>query len=342
MKLDRLRYFVVLAEELHFGRAAKRLKLSQPSLTLQMQKIEADIGLTLLNRGRRGAELTPAGRQFLLEAKLSLHHAEQATVRARQAASGSVGRLSVGFTSDYIHGFLPDLLSAFHDAYPDVRIDSRFDISTALSDAVFDRSLDVAFLSPPLLAHPAPLKTIPLTPTRFIALLPRNHRYARAGRIKLRALQDDRFILAPVVAWTGFYQQIGRLFDEAGFVPNTIHQVMGPAMIENLVAAGVGVSLISETSAETRLAKVAVAELDSSYAELSQAAVWHEQNNSPVLESFLSALEAFAPAVDRAPRLHGSDHSTALRGVPKAGLKAGATSRVKRASRSWRKARGTP
>lgn len=294
MKLDRLRYFVVLAEELHFGRAAKRLKLSQPSLTLQIQKIEAEIGLTLLNRGRGRAELTPAGRQFLAEAKLSLHHAEQATVRAKQAASGSVGRLSVGFTSDYVHGFLADLLASFHGAYPDVRVDSRFDISTALSEAVVERSVDVAFLSPPLLAHPAPLKTMPLPSTRFVALLPHGHRHACAKRIGLRALQGDRFILAPVVAWTGFYQQIGRLFDEAGFVPNTVHQVMGPAMIENLVAAGVGVSLVSETSAEARGSKVAVAELDSAYAELSQAAVWHERNDSPVLNSFLALLEIHA------------------------------------------------
>ncbi|MHB1219978.1 MAG: LysR substrate-binding domain-containing protein [Alphaproteobacteria bacterium] len=296
MKLDRLRYFAVLAEELHFGKAAKRLKLSQPSLTLQIQNIEAEIGLTLLIRSRRGAELTPAGRQFLLEAKLSLHHAEQATIRARQAAAGNIGRLSIGFTSDYVCGFLPDLLFEFHSAYPDVRIESRLDVSTSLSEVVADRSLDVAFLSPPLLAHPNLLKKRELKPTRIVALLPVGHRCARAKRLKLSRLKGDRFVLAPIMAWTGFYQQIGRLFDEAGFAPDIVHQVMGPTMVENLVAAGVGVSLISATSAHARLDKVVTVELDSQHAKLSQAAIWHEQNKSPVLESFLTALQNFNKA----------------------------------------------
>ncbi|MCX7354242.1 MAG: LysR family transcriptional regulator [Alphaproteobacteria bacterium] len=292
MKLDRIKHFVVMAEELHFGRAARRLNLSQPSLTLQIQNLEAEVGLTLIRRSKRRAELTPAGRQFLVEARLALHHAEQAAARARLAAAGDTGHLSIGFSVDYAHGFLPGLLASFHRQFPNVKIESRLDVSANLSPAVAERTLDLAFLSPPLLAHPTALREQRLPATRIVAFLPPRHRFARRRKIRLADLKADPFVLTPVTGWTGFYQQVARLFDEAGFVPDVKHEVLDAAMVENLVAEGVGVSMVSVGSMPAKPQRVAVVDLDSRLARMNQAVVWHEQNDSPVLRNFLAAVRA--------------------------------------------------
>lgn len=297
MKLDRIKHFVVLAEELHFGRAARRLNLSQPSLTLQIQNLEAEVGLTLIRRSKRRAELTPAGRQFLAEARIALRHAEQAAARARMAAAGDTGHLSVGFSVDYTHGFLPGLLASFHRQFPNVKLTSRMDVSANLSPAVADRTVDVAFLSPPLLAHPTTLRELRLPATRIVALLPPGHGFARRRKLRLADLKADPFVLTPVTGWTGFYQQVARLFDEAGFVPDVAHEVLDAAMVENLVAEGVGVSLISVGSVPAKPQRIAVIDLDSRLARMNQAAVWHEENDSPVLRNFLAAVRAHVEGV---------------------------------------------
>lgn len=300
MKLDRIKHFVVLAEELHFGRAARRLNLSQPSLTLQIQNLEAEVGLTLIRRSKRLAELTPAGRQFLAEARIALRHAEQAAARARMAAAGDIGHLAVGFSVDYTHGFLPGLLAEFHRQFPNVKLESRQDVSANLSPMVADRTLDVAFLSPPLLAHPATLRELRLAPTRIVLLLPPDHRFARRRTVKLGDLKSDPFVLTPVTGWTGFYQQVARLFDEAGFVPDVAHEVLDVTMVENLVAEGVGVSMMSVGSVPAQPRRIAIVDLDSRLARMTQAAVWHEKNDSPVLRNFLAAVRGHGGAVSRA------------------------------------------
>ncbi|MGE0094854.1 MAG: LysR family transcriptional regulator [Alphaproteobacteria bacterium] len=292
MKLDRIKHFVVMAEELHFGRAARRLNLSQPSLTLQIQNLEAEVGMTLIRRSKRRAELTPAGRQFLVEARLALHHAEQAAARARLAEAGDTGHLSVGFSVDYTHGFLPGLLAAFHRQFPNVKVESRLGVSANLSPMVADRTIDLAFLSPPLLAHPTALRELRLPATHIVALLPPDHRFARRRTIRLADLKSDPFVLTPVAGWTGFYQQVARLFDEAGFVPDVAHEVLDAVMVENLVAEGVGVSMISVNAVPTKPQRIAIVPLDSRLARMNQAVVWHEQNDSPVLRNFLSAVRA--------------------------------------------------
>jgi len=300
MKLDRIKHFVVMAEELHFGRAARRLNLSQPSLTLQIQNLEAEVGMTLIRRSKRRAELTPAGRQFLVEARLALHHAEQAAARARLAAAGDTGHLSVGFSVDYTHGFLPGLLAAFHRQFPNVKVESRQDVSANLSPMVADRTIDLAFLSPPLLAHPTALRELRLPATRIVALLPPNHRFARRKAVRLADLKADPFVLTPVTGWTGFYQQVARLFDEAGFVPDVAHEVLDAPMVENLVAEGVGVSMISVDAVPTKPQRISIVPLDSRLARMNQAVVWHEQNDSPVLRNFLSSVRAHGGEVSRA------------------------------------------
>src|SRR5688572_10213602 len=112
-RLDRLRSFVILSEELHFGRAAQRLNLSQPALTLQIKGLEGDLGTQLIERGKRRSELTPAGRAFLREARIALYHLELGAMRAKEAAIGSAGRITVGFSYDYHHGLLPRVMADF-------------------------------------------------------------------------------------------------------------------------------------------------------------------------------------------------------------------------------------
>lgn len=289
MKLDRLRYFVAVAEEGHFGRAAERLHVSQPALSQQVRSLEDELGVTLFDRAGRRHSLSAAGRELLRDARAVLALGQRAGERARQAADGAVGRLSIGYTSDYNEGPLPAALARFHAAHPQVAVESRLGTSLELAEAVRDRLLDVAFLVPPMSAPVGEIALHPLPPVRFGAVLPRSHRFAGRGRIELARLAEERFVLPPVVAWTGFYWQLARLFEEAGFQPDLAHEVLDPTMLGALVASGVGVGLASSgsfSSADT----FAFVPLIGEHAVIERAAACRTGAPPPLLAGLLALL----------------------------------------------------
>lgn len=289
-RLDRLRSFVVLAEELHFGRAAQRLNLSQPALTLQIQALEAELGATLVARGKRRSELTQAGSAFLREARIALHHLELAASRAKEAATGGAGRIAVGFCHDYHHGLLPRILADFSRRHPDVSIEARLELSPELVRAVTDRALDVAFVSAPLEREARNLRRLDLPSTRLVALLPASHPLARRRRIPLSMLAGERFVLPPLIGWTGFYRQLASLFEEAGFAPDVALEVLDTTLLTNLVAEGAGIGVASVGSVPERAAGVAYVDLAGGSAATALAAIRRADDRSQAVENLVATL----------------------------------------------------
>jgi DNA-binding transcriptional LysR family regulator len=290
-RLDRLRSFVALSEELHFGRAAQRLNLSQPALTLQIKGLESELGTELITRGKRRSELTPAGRAFLREARIALYHLELGAVRAKEAAVGSTGRITVGFSYDYHHGLLPRVVADFTRRNPDVAVDLRLDLSAELVRAVIDHTLDVAFVSAPLERETRELQQLELPSKRLVALLPADHRLAHRRRIDLSLLKGERFILPPLVVWSGFHRQLARLFEEAEFAPFVAMDVLDVTLIANLVAEGAGVSLVSVASVPKRVPGVVYVELTQRSTVTSLAMIWRAKDRSAVIENFIASLK---------------------------------------------------
>lgn len=288
--LTRLTSFVAVVHELNFGRAAKRLHISQPALSQRIRLLEEEVGTELLVRSSRGVTLTMAGMQVFADARDLLSRASQLELRARNAADGDRGYLSLGFSPDYLAGPLAGLLAAFQASYCSVRIQSRLDVSQALADDVATGQLDLAFLTPPLPSHTNSLAEFNLPSVEIVAVLTKGHREATQHEIDLKLLAGERFVLPRPNIWTGFYMQLTSLFDEAGFIPDIVHEVESPSMQVALVTKGVGVALATESSIDRSTSELVFPRLLSPSARVRQSIVWRRDDQSPILHAILSTV----------------------------------------------------
>jgi DNA-binding transcriptional LysR family regulator len=289
--LTRLTSFVAVADELNFSRAAERLHISQPALSQRINLLEQEIGTELLVRSSRNVMLTMAGMQVFADARELLSRASQLERRARSAADGGRGYLSLGFSPDYTWGPLTHLLAEFQSSRRSVRIQSCLDVSQTLADDVATNQLDVAFLTPPLPSHTDSLATFDLPSVEMVGILTKEHREAGQPEIDLKQLAGDRFVLSRPNIWTGYYMQVTALFDEAGFVPDVIHEVESPPMQLELVTEGVGVALATENSIDRSRPELVFPRLRSPNARVRQSIVWRHDNQSPILRELLDMMQ---------------------------------------------------
>jgi len=243
MELRHLRYFVTLAEELHFGRAAEKLHISQPPLSMQIRALEQELGVMLFNRTQRHVALTQAGHALLHEARQVLARVEQAVLVTRRAGRGEIGELAVGFISVADYNVLPVVLREFRRKFPLVNLTLREATSDAqIRDLVAGR-LDVGFLLPPV-AEPA-LESVSILREPLIAALPAKHPLAKkAGKLALEKLKDEPFILFPRPNAPGLYDDVVSCCKAAGFSPRLEQEAIQMQTIISLVSAELGVALI--------------------------------------------------------------------------------------------------
>ena len=225
MDLRQFRYFVAVAEELHFSRAAERLHIGQPPLSLQIQAIERELGVTLFNRDRRNVELTQAGQLFLIEARAALVQAARAVETAKRAARGELGTLRFSFTTSApLTRVFTRTVRAFRRALPDVHLELRIQISQQILDALLLGHIDVGLIRPAA-SHPIPagIAAVPVVQDRLLLVLPADHALTRRkGPIPLSALEGERFVLRQRGTGAGYYEQVLQLCARAGFSPNVV------------------------------------------------------------------------------------------------------------------------
>ncbi|PWT71337.1 MAG: LysR family transcriptional regulator [Proteobacteria bacterium] len=293
MELRHLRYFVTVAEELHFGRAARRLHLSQPPLSMQIKALEAEVGAVLLARSRRRVELTPAGAVFLDEAREILARVNHAAAAARRADRGEIGELSIGFISIADYNVLPLTLSEFRSQHPGVRLNLReLTTDTQLQDLLAQR-IDVGFMLAPvqetLLASEALLRE-PL-----VAALAKRHPLARSrGRLKLANLADSPFILFPRHMAPGLYDAIVSFCRQTGFSPRVEQEAVQMQTIISLVSAQLGVALIPASMRNLGRAGVVYRELQEKSPLTELVIAWRMGETSPALVRFLESTRKVA------------------------------------------------
>jgi DNA-binding transcriptional LysR family regulator len=242
IELRHLHYFVALAEELHFGRAADRLQITQPPLSQQIAALEKEIGVPLLRRTSRTVELTEAGRLFLGEARETLARARSALDLARRAATGEVGRLRVGFVPAC--GIVPAAIRRFMRRFPDVQVTLRHMASADQLEAVQQGRLDAGFVHLPISAPG--VESEPVESHPMLAALPARHRLSGRRTVSWQALQGEPFIGFPRSAAPGAYDALMSRLREAGLVPHIVHETDSLLARLRMVAAGVGVSLLPE------------------------------------------------------------------------------------------------
>ncbi|GAC1032215.1 LysR substrate-binding domain-containing protein [Pseudomonas sp. No.21] len=242
MDLKQLRYFIAVAEELHFGRAAARLFISQPALSFDIKKLEEQLGVQLLVRTNKSVKLTAPGQVLLDEARSLLQQAEQARRLTLRSAQGALGRLRVGFVSSMLYRGLPAAVRGFEEAHPGMEVVLQEMNSAEQALALQRGQIDIGFIHRGPLA--AGLRSEALLAEPFLCCLPPGHPLAGAERIDLAELRDDPFILFPRPAAPHYHDLIIACCVGAGFSPQIRHEARLWQTIVAMVAQGMGVALL--------------------------------------------------------------------------------------------------
>jgi DNA-binding transcriptional LysR family regulator len=254
MELRHLRYFIAVAEELHFGRAAQVLGISQPPLSQQIQALEQEVGARLFERTNRRVELSEAGRLFLQEARLVLAQVDKAADVARRAQLGELGELKIGFTSSApFNSSIPQAIFAFRQAFPAVHLNLQEMSSTEVAESLVDESIQVGLMRP--LPLPDSLGVIELMREPLVAVLSAGHPLVEGSErgLHLAQLADEPFVFFPRTYGSGLYAQLLNLARDAGFSPHFAQEAGEAMTIIGLVAAGLGVSVLPASYQRIRI-----------------------------------------------------------------------------------------
>jgi DNA-binding transcriptional LysR family regulator len=286
VELRRLRYFLAVAEELSFTRAAARLQMAQPPLSTQIQALEHELGVALFDRSRRAIRLTAAGRALVPEARRLLADAEQAARMVRRAGDGSVGRLAVGFVPAAVNGVLPDILRRYQAQYPGVALSLSERSPDDLIGQLHEHRVEVAFLFAPY--HDEALCSRCVSAQHLIAVLPEGHPLAAEPVTDVRALAEGPMILPTKHETPGLFSRITALFDELGIAPNVVQrEVWMMQTIIGLVAAGLGVAIVPSSVALQRRDGVAYRPLLQDPGPVEMTIAWRRDGQSAALSEFV-------------------------------------------------------
>ena len=293
MELRHLRYFVVVAEELHFGRAAERLQMAQPPLSQQIRQLEKELGFELFRRTKRSVELTEAGAVFLREARRLLRQLEQAVELGRRTSRGETGKLVVGFVSSAAYNVLPPMLQAFRSRFGDIDLSLRELTTDQQVQRLREGRMDVGFMRPPVEDEAFSQMTIFGEP--LVVALPEHHALGRQAAIALGSLAGEPFILFPRPLAPGLYDQIISLCQQADFSPNVVQEAIQMQTIVSLVAAGMGVALVPASLQNLQRTGVIYRPVAEPTPKATIALVWRTHDTSPTVQRFLEVVRAIAP-----------------------------------------------
>ena len=297
MELRHLRYFVAVAEELSFTRAAERLHIGQPPLSHQIQMLESEVGAQLLERSKRWVRLTEAGKLFLDDARRVLSLSEQAMQTARRAQRGEAGELRVGFTfSTPLTPLFATVVNRYRQRYPGVTLTLHEMATLRQMDALGARELDLGLIRPPEVPIPDGLATEVLRQDPLVLVLPLGHPLARQQAVAISDLQGLPFVMYPKNAGTGIYPQIFRLCRAAGFLPTIAMEAGEASTIIGLVAAGCGISVLPSSFDIINMEGVCYRPLADPEAATTLLLARRKDENAPLVESFVAvAREAAGP-----------------------------------------------
>ncbi|RFP14969.1 MULTISPECIES: LysR family transcriptional regulator [unclassified Duganella] len=290
IELRQLRYFVTVAEELHFGKAALRLHMTQPPLSQTIQALEELLGASLFERNRRGVALTPAGLALLPEARRMLAQSQELPQLVQRAAAGEVGRLTLAFISSADYSVLPPFLRAYRAAYPQVQITLQEATSDLQLDDLLNNRIDAGLLIPPL-PDKAKLELdyLPVLSEPLVLALPAGL-LKKQGKLALASLPPLPLIVFPRAISPALYDAILSVFRDAGITPEIGQQAIQMQTIVSLVSAGMGMALVPQSVSNLMRTGVEYRALRDATPLVETGLAWRRDNASPVLRGFLELL----------------------------------------------------
>jgi DNA-binding transcriptional LysR family regulator len=295
MEFRHLRCFVALAEELHFGRAAQRLAITQPPLSLNIQQLEASVGARLFERNSRGVSLTAAGDAFLPKATALLEQAAQAAREARDVGQGLAGQLQIGFAGTVLYRGLPQVLRDFGAAHPKLRLALReLSSSEQLVELVHDR-LDLGFVHTTRV--PTGFSQILVSSQPFVACLPSTHPLAGEVVLPLARLQGEAFAVVMRAVSPDYHDRILAACADAGFEPALAFELRHWLSVVSVIAQGLGVGLVPAALQQAGLPGVVFVPLAQSLLPYDTHCLWRNGRDQSALGAFLAAVRQAAQPV---------------------------------------------
>lgn len=297
MELRHIRYFVAVAEERHFGRAAERLHIAQPPLSQQIRKLEAELWVQLLTRSTRRVELTPAGDRFLERARDILRRVDAAGEEAVLVADGRIGRVTVGFTGSATYELLPTLSRALRAALPGLLLDLRGELLTPAQVAgLRTGTLDVGLLRPPV--HVGEIETHVLRREPLVAALPDAHPLARGDTVRLADLAEEPFIGYPSQSRSVVHDAVADACRAAGFALRAT-EVAETSTLVSFVAAGLGVALVPASVKHLRITGATYRPLHGTPPEVELAIATRRGDDSPTVRRVIGVVRDTVRAGER-------------------------------------------
>lgn len=294
VELRHLRYFLAVAEELHFGRAAEKLHMAQPPLSQQIRQLEAWIGFPLFERNSRSVKLTPAGTELHKRLRQTLAKLENDVRSTRQVGQGLRGALDVGFIGTSILTAIPQLLSRYRQQFPEVQLRLHELYTSSLVQGLEDGSIDVGFLRDG--GPVAGLCTIPVLSEPFVAMLPAKHPLARRKSIPVSLLKKEPFVFFPQSVGATAWQRTVAICEEHGFRPDVVQEAPQWITITRLVAAGIGVTIAPHCVCQIATSGVVAVELKDVQARSYIELAFRENSTCAVLAGFLRLARAAFPS----------------------------------------------
>ena len=288
MELRHLRYFVAVAEELHFGRAAERLFMAQPPLSQQIRQLETEIGVVLFTRTNRRVQLTSAGAVFLTETRAILAQVKTAVRKAQRADRGEAGWLGVGFVASSTYDVLPDILRTFREHYPDIELELLEMLGNEQDEALRAKRIHIGFSRLPSpgegIIHEAVMEE------DLIVAVPSSHALAHRSVLNLTDLAGEPFILFPHRPLSSYAEHILRICQDAGFSPRIVQETGEMQTAVSLVAAGIGVAIVPESVRNLMRAGVVYRTFAAPTPRIELTMLYRKDDPSPVLPHFLQTV----------------------------------------------------
>lgn len=293
MEFRHLRYFLVLADELHFGRAARRLSISQPPLSTNIQQLEASVGAVLFTRNSKSVQLTAAGRAFVPQARALLDQAQHAARHARDVADGMAGSLQVGFVGTMLYRGLPALLRRFQTQHPQLRVTLK---ELSSSDQLIELAqgrLDVGFVHTTRV--PPGLSQILVSSQPFVACLPSDHALAaQPGPLDPALLRGEPFATVSPAVSPDYHDRIVALCNGSGFSPDVRYELRHWLSVVSLVAQGMGVAIVPQAMAESALAGAVFVPLATPTGNYDTYCLWSAVRDTVAIGEFLAVVRQSA------------------------------------------------
>ncbi|MEC5186658.1 Hca operon transcriptional activator [Parageobacillus caldoxylosilyticus] len=292
MELRHLKYFITVAEELHFGKAAARLNMAQPPLSLQIRQLEEEIGVPLFHRTKRKVELTKEGQVFLEKAYQILKNLEEAIETVRMMNRGEAGEIAIGFIASAAYDILPTIIEHYRKEYPNIHIDLQQLTTAEQVKALHEGHIDVGMLCHPIKIKNDTIQVEVIRQEPMVVALPKDHPLAsETSPIDLMDLSNDPFILTGRKANQSHYDTVMNGCYQAGFYPKVVQETQELPTVISLVSAGMGVALVPASMQYVFKNKVVYRDIQNNPFTTTTALAWKSDNLSPTVHAFIDLMK---------------------------------------------------